>query len=185
MGRDQIIESDKSDQELIASAISGDGDSFDVLMRRYYQTIRAFSYRISGNVDADDITQEALIKIAKSIRSYRGDSKFSSWCYTIVVNVARDFARSRARKQRIEDRAEGEIIHAEHSYADSRRSKEVREALVSLNESERVCVVLSIFEGLSHREIGDILGCAETTVSWRIFKAKKTLKKLLTEDEIV
>ena len=100
-----------------------------------------------------------------------------------MVNVARDFARSRARKERIVTKASGEVIDALQSHKESSLSKEVREALVSLEDGERECLVLAIYEGLSHKEIGAIVGCAEATVSWRIFKAKKKLKKLLSDDE--
>lgn len=168
-----------ADHELLALVRRGNGDAFDVLLSRYYSTIFAFAYRISGGEEAQDITQEALLKIARSIHTFRGDSKLSSWFYRITLNVARDMARSRKRQLAIKEKALSDQELSYKALKGDEISKEVRAALVSLEEKERECVVLHIYEGLKHGEIAKLVGCAESTVSWRIFNAKRKLKKLL------
>jgi RNA polymerase sigma-70 factor, ECF subfamily len=169
-------------QELVSLAQGGDPAAFDELFDRFYPMIYAFSYRASLNVaQAQDLAQETLIKVARCLGTYRGDSSFKSWIYQIATNTTRDWLRKQAREERLAEAAVdqwaagGEGTEPEHT--------RLTEALGALPDDLRLAIVLTFYEGMSHAEAARTLGCAETTVSWRIFRAKQKLKQLLSKEE--
>ncbi|HEX2268098.1 MAG TPA: sigma-70 family RNA polymerase sigma factor, partial [Pyrinomonadaceae bacterium] len=83
-----------TDQDLVASAISGIEGSFEELVRRYQRPISAYVYRMVGNYEsALDLTQEIFIKVYSSLSRYRSEFKFSTWIYKIAHNAAVDHLR--------------------------------------------------------------------------------------------
>jgi len=140
--------------------------------------IHAFAYRLClENGRAQDIAQETFIKAARALGSFRGESSFKSWLYRIATNTSRDLGRKQTREHRIAqswstraalDRAERDADFAP-----------IENALGSLPQDLRQAIVLVYYEDLSHAEAAQVLGCAETTVSWRVFRAKRKLKRLL------
>jgi len=78
------------DEELIRLSQQGDIDAFEQLISKYQQKVYTIAYRLMGNPhDASDLAQEALIKVFKSIKSFRGDAAFSTWLYRVVINTCR------------------------------------------------------------------------------------------------
>ena len=76
---------------LIARAVSGDTKALDLLFRRYHDTMHRFAQKICGNTaDADDVTQDAYVRLMGSIRTYDGRAAFSSWLYRVVLTKAID-----------------------------------------------------------------------------------------------
>ena len=163
---------------LISAARDGEAESFAQLFDRYYTMIHAFSFRLCGRAaDADDIAQETFIKAARALGGFRGGD-FRSWLYRIAANCARDFHRDAARRARLEEQsAEEWRTESEGRGGDVAA---VAEALAGLAPDHREAVVLVYYEGLNHAEASRVLGCAETTVSWRLFRAKRQLKSLLS-----
>ena len=170
-----------TERELIERAQSGDAEAFDSLLSQYQGLVFRTASRLArDNAEAQDITQEALLKIARSIRGFAFRSQFSTWLYRITVNVAHDYARMMRRHQFVK-RELGEQLQLVESESEAQaRSAQIRVALQRLSEKERTAVVLCYFEGLSHAEIGLVMNCAETSVSWHIFMAKRKLKGLLS-----
>jgi RNA polymerase sigma-70 factor (ECF subfamily) len=166
------------DSALISAARQGEAEAFAQLFDRYHSMIHAFAFRLCGHAaDADDIAQEAFIKAGRGMRAFRGGD-FRSWLYRIAANCARDFHRDAARRARLEQQSAEELLAA----GDERTgdAAAVTDALASLPPEHRETVVLVYFEGLNHAEAARVLGCAETTVSWRLFRAKRQLKTLLS-----
>ncbi len=163
----------------VVQAQAGDARGFEVLFDRYYDMIHAFAYRLClVETEADDIAQETFIRAARGIAGYRHTASFKNWLYRIAHNVAVDWGR-RAMRQR-------EGLAAFSVEAEAQPAKpgtdydEVHQALAELPADLRETVVLVYFEGMNHRDAAEALGCAETTVSWRIFRARRKLKKLLS-----
>ena len=165
------------DRALVARARNGDASSFEQLVKRHYLKVYGLAYRLCGQrEDAQDVAQEAFVKAAASIRQFRGESAFTTWLYRITVNVATDHRRQRHRQYEAKQKFASEQMIL-NGHAEGR--DEVWMALQRLPPLERDAVVLTVVEDLSHAEAAKVLGCAETTVSWRIFMAKQTLKKWL------
>ena len=125
--------------------------------------------------EAEDITQDVFLKLARAIRGFEGKSKFSTWMYRIVSSVYLDCQKKKKQVEELDDN----IIH-EISQGDD-HSESVVHALSKLPLKQRQAVVLVYYEGLDHAETAEVLSCPETTVSWRIYRAKQKLKVLLKD----
>jgi len=166
------------DAQLVEAARHGDAESFRLLFDRYYDMIHAFAYRVClAETEADDIAQETFIRAARGIYSYRGTASFKNWLYRIAHNALIDWGRQVARHR---DKQEQFAVEVD-SQAQTRTPDytDIHSALKQLSPDLREAVALVYFEEMNHRKAADALGCAETTVSWRIFRAKRVLKKLL------
>ena len=172
---------DKDDLRLVGLAKNGDIEGFETLFDNYHRMVYAVSYKLCGNrAEAEDIMQETFIRVARSIQSFRGDSKFSSWLYRITFNVASDFRLKRKRDAKLQEE------FTEYQKLDQASEENVNDILIALqclSKEERDAVVLVIYEEMKHGEAAKILGCAETTVSWRIFNAKKKLRNYFKKQD--
>lgn len=163
---------------------NGDHAAFEALIRAYQQMIHSLSFRMTGsNADANDLVQETFVRAYQQLDTYQGTAKFSSWIYRIAVNACLDWRKHEQSRERLHTRYSelGETIQSEsHSTEDlDELSEVVQSALMKLPDRQRAAIVLTVYGNHSHAEAAKILGCSETTVSWRIFTARRKLKKLL------
>lgn len=170
-------------QELIARAQGGDAQAFECLVNAYYEVMFKMAYKWCANQrDAEDITQEACIKLARGLHSYKGGSKFTSWLYRLVINTAKDWYKSQNRHpdgaELIEDIALTESDADEKLYA-----SQVLKEVYKLPEAEKESLLLVMGQGLSHKEAATISGVKESTISWRIHEARKKLSDLFKKEE--
>jgi RNA polymerase sigma-70 factor (ECF subfamily) len=167
-----------AENRLVRSAQAGNADSFKTLFDRYYDMIHAFAYRIClVETEADDLAQETFIRAARGIAAYRGTASFKNWLYRIAHHAVVDWQRQRARRHEKEKAFSAEMeLQAATRAVDH---GEVHVALRQLPPKLREAIALVYFEEMNHREAAEALGCAETTISWRIFRAKRALGKLL------
>ena len=163
------------DTELVRKACLGDARAFRDLLNLHYATIYRMAFKICGTKhDAEDVTQMACMKLAQNIKNFRGDSAFTTWMYTIVLNTVRDHHRAQARHTAT-DIADMEISDGDNNAEDALSTRQQMDFVRSLPEPERAIIFLVFGEGLSHRETARIMGCAESTISWRIHQARKIL----------
>ena len=167
------------DETTLQAAVAGEPTAFAEIFRHFYPMIYAFAYRLSLNpADAQDIAQETFVKAARALGGYTPDGPFRSWLYRICANTATDWKRSEIRRGQM-----NHVVRFQFETAETERPPdfdEARDALAMLNPNLRAAVVLVYFDEMSHAEAARVLGCAETTVSWRIFQAKRKLKRALT-----
>ena len=169
-----------TDAELVADAQAGDGDAFAELFHRHYDMIYSMAFRMMGaREDAEDIAQECFVRVARSIASFRGRSKFTTWLYRVAINTAKDwYTKERRRKSKLAELA----LHKETEQAGAPDPSEaVLAALDALPLPQREAIVLTIYQGLSHAEAARVSGCAAPTISWRVMMAKRALRKLLDQ----
>lgn len=178
---------------LIEKSSKGDVGSFEELIQPYQKKAFNIAYRMLGNVeDASDVTQEALIKIYKSLDKYQGKSSFSTWVYSIVNNTCIDYirknkkgnvvyldqeiqAKDRSYKMELSD----EMNTPEYLFEKQETQKIVQDAINQLNVDHREIIVLRDINGFSYQEIATMLNCSEGTVKSRINRARGHLKVLL------
>lgn len=162
--------------ELVAKAAGGCAEAFTELFNRYYPMIHAFAFRLSlCPGEAADISQDTFIQAARAIGDFRREASFKNWLYTIAANKSRDRHRLHARRERL-SREWSSLQDIEKDENESTEAAKVREALARLSTDLREAVTLVYYENLNHGDAARVLGCAETTVSWRIFRAKQKLK---------
>ena len=169
-----------SDANLVHRAIGGEAAAFTTLFERHYPAVREFAYRVvlDGHA-ADDVAQESFILAARRLGSLRDGQAFAAWLYRIASNAARGHLRAHQAHVRKLDAAalaeSGRTVENE----DDERHQQALQAMHALPPKQREAVALVILDGLSHSDASLCLGCAESTVSWRIFCAKRTLRQKL------
>ncbi|GAB4343028.1 MAG: RNA polymerase sigma factor [Desulfobulbaceae bacterium] len=172
------------DFELIAKAREGDSRSFAILVERHYSTVYRYAFRWCGSrEDAEDVTQEVFLKLPRALYRFDNRAKFTTWLYRVVRNCAADHNRkTRAWLDRRVDDPPGDNSPASPDPGPEGEAiaGSIRRAVEELPPTLREAMLLVFGEGMSHREAARVIGCAETTVSWRIFKAKRRLRKVLS-----
>jgi RNA polymerase sigma-70 factor (ECF subfamily) len=170
-----------SDLDLAQRAANGDRDAFRELLERHYDLLYRLAYRFFGNVaDAEDVVQEICLSLASRIGGFEGRSQFSTWLYRVAINACRDHAR-RQTNIRVLESASAALAECQASdLQDSERKvRWLYDAIAGLDASLRETVLLILGEELTHREAAEVLGIAETTVSWRMHEVRKRLKLLV------
>jgi RNA polymerase sigma-70 factor (ECF subfamily) len=179
------------DGALVERVRGGDVAAFEPLVEKYRQRVYRLAYNVLRNQeDAWDVAQEAFIKAYKALPSFRGQSAFYTWLFRIVMNVAHDKARQRGAAGRAfgtervtEEEWErtmpdpGEEPDAAAARAEQRAR--ITRALDTLPEHHRAIIMLSDLEGLSYREIADVLSIPMGTVMSRLHNARKRLREAL------
>lgn len=172
--------SDLTDEALARQAADGVREAFEELLERHYDRIFRIAVRLLGNrADAEDVTQDVCIGLAKKISGWRGESRFTTWLYRVVVNATHDAMRQDSTRQRYERDAAGSSWRAR--VVDAGRAgdaKWLHEVLGKLSRKQRETVILVLAEGLTHAEAAQVLGVREGTVSWRLHAARKRLRRL-------
>ena len=173
-----------TDEALAIQAARGDAQAFDDLFHRNHARIFGLCFRFLGSHhDAEDVVQEVFIKVARALPQFQGRSSVRTWLYRIACRTASDWVRSRRRRGCSVEFDEASLDNQESRTegSNSERSAKLLAALQRLSADQRQAILLVYSEDLSHHEAAKALGCAETTVSWRVFVAKRRLKKLLTD----
>jgi RNA polymerase sigma-70 factor (ECF subfamily) len=166
------------DQPLVRAAQAGDPGAFEALVGRYQRMIDALAYRMTGSqADAADVAQETFIRAYRQLHTFRAEAKFSSWLYRIGINTCLNWQKSRQRRDRLHD--EFATQPTAGNDAPDERSAQVQAALVQLPAKQRAAIILTVYDELNHAEAARVLGCSETTVSWRVFMARRQLKEIL------
>lgn len=169
-----------SDSELAAQAASGDMAAFQVLLERHYDSIFRIALHFTGvREDAEDVAQTVCASLAGKLRSFKGDARFTTWLYRVVVNAAQDFHRRQSATTRLHQ-AYGEVSElVRGAEADTARELAwLHDALQQVGRDLRETAVLVLAEGLTHAEAADVLEIKESTVSWRMHELRKELKTL-------
>jgi RNA polymerase sigma-70 factor (ECF subfamily) len=173
-----------ADAELVLQTQSGSPAAFEELVRNHQHMIHSLTFRMTGSLaDAEDLAQETFIRAYAQIGAFRGTAKFSTWLYRIAVNTCLNWRQSEARRVQLQaDCAEemsAQLLNGENAPAEDSPSQQVQTALLKLPAKQRAAIVLTVYDGLNHAEAGRVLGCSETTVSWRVFAARRKLKRWL------
>ena len=176
-----------ADSDEIRRAQEGDREAFTALVRRYQRRVYATAYRVVGNhSDADDLVQEAFLRAYRALKTFDGRSDFFTWLYRIVINLALNHLRS-VQRQRTSQLDDSKLPPGwDQSSTDPRRLSEakdlyqrVADAIQTLAPTLRVTVVLALIEEMPHKQVGEILGCSEGTIAWRVNQARKVLRQRL------
>lgn len=170
----------------VTQSRKGDHAAFEALIRKYQQMVHSLTFRMTGSVaDCKDLAQETFIRAYQQLDSFGGTAKFSSWLYRIAINACLDWRRREHRRDRLHQNwSEATVTDGDGSETRldlDELSRQVQVALMKLPEKQRAAIVLTVYGGNSHAEAAKILDCSETTVSWRIFTARRKLKQLLGE----
>ena len=168
---------ERSDEQLMTAVMAGDQVALATLVTRHHAPLLGYLYRLAGGdlPLAEDLVQETLLHILRQ-RTYQAARPFKPWLYMIATNLARDYFKSAAVRQRWRSGdAEEALLHLhdsapgpeEHALA-AEQGSEVRAALAQLGEDYRIVVVLRFYQGFSLQEIAETLHIPLGTVKSRL-----------------
>lgn len=172
------------DHRLALDAAQGDRAAFERLVTRHYDRIHALAWRFMGGPpDSEDLAHDVCVALGRKIASYRGEARFTTWLYQVVLNAARDRMRRGATRARAnEGFAEVDALHRGADADRKRGAAWLRACIARLPPDLRETAVLVFDEGLRHAEAGEILGISEGTVSWRLSEIRNNLKAMAAEE---
>jgi len=173
-----------TDIELVHKVKNGDRDALELLFEKHYLNVYRLSYRWCGvRENAQDITQDVFVKLVQKLHTFNWKASFKTWLYRITINTAKDYHRKNTRKYTVESSFD------DNQYPDNPQTQEDRIAakqlykmIQQLPEKQKESILLVFAEGLSHKAAARVLGCMETTVSWRIFQARKKLRVVMASE---
>lgn len=180
----------EEDFELLAKFKKGNQQAFELLVRKYKTTVFNTIYSIMGNAqEADDIAQEVFLKVYTKADSFKGKSSFSTWLYRVTVNRCIDELRRRKNKiisyetefnQEEKLKLKDVLASRENDITEKLRQKElqdiIQKAMNSLPEKYRIILTLKETEGLSYKEISQIMKISLAKVKIWLFRARQKLK---------
>jgi RNA polymerase sigma-70 factor (ECF subfamily) len=183
----------RTEKHLLEKAKNGDVEAFESLVESYQKKAFNIAYRMIGNYDdASDLTQEAFIRIYKSISNFKEQSSLSTWIYRIITNVCLDELRRRKNRNivsidegiklddsEVKRQIESGAPTPEEMAERNEMKKVVAEAIKTLSDEHRTVILLRDIQGFSYEEIARIVECPEGTVKSRINRARQALKDIL------
>lgn len=181
----------RTDELLVADFKSGDSEAFNELAGRHQERLYRMAYRMLGtHHDALDAVQEILLRLLKSLPSFRGDAKFSTWLYRLAANTCIDYRRRLSRRTPDLPLDLDLQIAAPNEDPDTMCENGFKEFLIDqglkeLPKAQRLLLVLRDREGLSNPEVADVLGIDLGTLKSRLHRARGALRRVLEEGVMV
>ncbi len=174
------------DIALMARIKKGDTDAFEELVSAHQRPVYNLAFRfLNDTCEAEDIAQEAFIRVFRAADTYTPDAKFTTWLYTIVKNLCFNAVRKRqsANLVSIDEETVPEIASKDDDPAALLEREQIRQrvalAVNALPSNMRIAVILQKFHGLSYQEIAAVLGCSVNAVKLRVHRAKEFLSREL------
>lgn len=174
------------ESKLIQRSQQGDVNSFNKLIELYQKQVYNLALRMLGNIPtAEDVTQDVFISAWKGIRSFKGPN-FKVWLLRITTNACRDQLRKLKRHPRLSLEASSPNLSeiastksAEDVVISRELADEIQKGLASLPWEQRLAVTLCGIEGLSYKEISQVMGCSLGTVRSRLSRGRVHLRDYL------
>lgn len=174
------------DQHYINLVIKGDTNAFAVLANQYKNMVFSLALKMVKNrEEAEEVAQDAFIKVYKSLGNFKGDSKFSTWLYTITYNTCLDRLRKYKREQHtvtVDEYIENQLALADNtlnSLEDNERKKIIQDCLLLLPGEDSFLLTLFYFEDQSVKEIAGIIGVNPNHVKIKLYRSRKRLAAVL------
>mgnify|MGYP002623510194 CR=1 FL=1 len=169
-------------EELIGRAVHGDAGAIDALVAAHRPRARRTALGILGDPDAaEDVAQEAMIRLQGALAGFRGEAELGTWLHRIVLNLTYDHLRRQRRERAgvplasVGNRADPRAPDPHAAVDGARARAALRAALARLPDDQREVLSLRFLTGLSYAEIARVTGVAEGTVASRIYRALQRL----------
>lgn len=167
---------------LVQNVLAGNTASFGVLVEKHSEMAFSIAHKIIRNrEDAEEIAQDAFVKAFQSLRSFKGDSKFSTWLYRIVYNAAISHTRKRQQdfvqldERIIVEKTEDKIIDTLDTYDTDMQSELVTKAINKLPAEDSALVTLFYLKENTIEDISHITGLSMSNVKVKLFRIRKKL----------
>lgn len=186
---------DKSDLEVIKAVLGGKTDEFTFIVEKYKDRIYRYACGSCGNADdADEISQDVLVAVFESLEKFRGESKFSTWLFSITINHCRNFIRKKGRMKKVSiselyDDSDYEIPDKRDSVEEKVLLNDTYNAVMNelafLPDDYREAVMLRDVEEMSYDEIARTLSVTMSNVKIRIHRGREMLRNRLHKKGLI
>ena len=170
------------EKEVIREVLAGRADAFEAIVRENQAHVIGLCLSMLGDpTEAEDAAQETFVKAFRSLRSFKMNSRLSTWLYRIGANHCKDVLRGRQRRktQSLEAMVEeqGEVVYKNFKSRPESKNADIESLLSCLSEDERVILTLREAQGLSYQEIAETLDCTLDAVKARLRRARIALQQ--------
>ncbi len=186
------------DSELVERAQEGDREAFQQLVERYQEKVYSICYsKLDDKQDSYDVSQEVFIKVYRYLDSFNHESSFYTWLYRITVNTCIDYLRKQSRISKVDyddsiqtdDDVEGHDqltpstlgLDPDQAYNRKELREKMLEALKSLSDKHRTILNLREVEGLSYKEMAEVLDISKGTVMSRLYHARQYFQEAIED----
>ena len=176
------------EDRLIGRAVVGDTSAFRQLYERHRADVARLVYRmLAGRGDLEDVVQEVFVQVYRSLKDFRGQSKFSTWLHRVTVNVVlmhRRAARSRPvlTEEPVREPGDARDVRPDEDAERRERVRAFGRLLERLGDRKRIVFVLHELEGIPPAEIAKIVQAPVLTVRTRLFYARRELEAMLADE---
>ncbi len=187
---EQQLEARDPDVRLMVRVRNDDPGAFEELVERYQNRLVGILFHLVGSKDeAEDLCQEVFLRIYKARKGYRARAKFATWLFTIANNLALNYLRRKGRHASVPlsvgsgSQAISPIGREGTPSAQMRKaelSDVVRDALATLNEDQKIAVLLNKFEDMSYAEIAEVMNRSPEAIKSLLARARNQLREQLT-----
>lgn len=176
------------DQNQINQVLEGNTNAFGVLVDQYKDLVFTLALRMLKNrEEAEEVSQDTFIKIFKSLKKFKGDSKFSTWIYKVTYNTCLDRLKKNKRQQQVDSIDEFTEKHvytidnALENMVEAERLQAIQECISLLPSEDGFLVTLYYFEEQSLTEISQIIGITANHVKVKLFRSRQKLARILKD----
>ncbi len=171
------------DEKLMSLAAEGDMSAFAELVERHHRRALNIAYRFLSDADlAEDVVQDAFLKILDAADRYRPTARFLTYLYNVIWHLCIDTYRKKTPRS-LDAMPVGP--HTENPpdrrALEEERARAVQDAIAQLPERQRMALVLQHYDELSYEEIADSMGCSSSAVDSLLVRARRTLKTILDD----
>ena len=174
------------DEYYIEQTLNGNVNAFAFLVEKYKHMVYTLTIRIVKNKEeAEEVSQDSFVKAFKNLDKFKGESKFSTWIYKIAYYTSLDVLKKNKRfvnSENIDDFNEGDLENMQDALEylhENERKKVINDALLRLNEDERIILTLYYFEELPVKEISKVVNLSEDNIKTKLFRSRKKLTTIL------
>lgn len=178
--------SNKPDEYYINQTLNGNVNAYAFLIEKYKHMVFTLSIRIVKNrEEAEEISQDVFVKAYTNLKSFKGDSKFSTWIYKIAYYASLDVIKRNKKQinsENIDEIYEGDlgVLQDALSYLEEKERKSIiKKSLLKLNEDEQVILTLYYFEEMPLKEISEVVNLSLDNIKVKLFRARKKLATIL------
>ncbi|MEO8712305.1 MAG: RNA polymerase sigma factor [Parafilimonas sp.] len=176
------------DKHYIDLVIKGDTASFALLVEKYKDIVFTLALKmIKSREEAEEVCQDAFIKVYKSLGRFKGESKFSTWLYKVAYNTCLDYMKKNNKDQHvvaIDDYTDDQVASLNNtldSLEEKERKQMIQDCLLSLPGEDSFLLTLYYFEEQSVKEISKIIGITANHVKIKLYRSRKKLTAILRE----
>ena len=176
----------QEETQWIQEVLAGNKQTYAHIINKYKNPLYATILRMTKNPhDAQDLVQEAFIKVYQQLGKYDNTGSFSSWLYRVAINHCMDEFRKKRYKMKQVEIDEGTVVNADHPeviFLKKEKSRQLERLIATLPEDERMIILLRYVNELSYQEISELVDAPLSTVRNKLHRAKKKMRETVKRE---